>query len=81
MATMGSWLCACSCSMTHELVRRGVRDLLWAEDDPVLPFSVGERIATQLNFPAPRPIADASHFLQEDAGPEIGAIIADWLRS
>jgi pimeloyl-ACP methyl ester carboxylesterase len=47
----------------------------------VLPFSVGERIATQLNFPAPRPIADASHFLQEDAGAEIGAIIADWLRS
>ncbi len=60
-------------------VGRGL--LLWAEDDPVLPFSVGERIATQLNFPAPRPIADASHFLQEDAGPEIGEIIATWLRS
>jgi haloalkane dehalogenase len=53
--------------------------VLWADSDPVLPFSVGERVSSQLNFPPPRPIADASHFLQEDAGPEIGAIIADWL--
>ena len=34
---------------------------------------------SQLNFPPPRPIEDASHFLQEDAGQEIGAIIAEWL--
>jgi haloalkane dehalogenase len=53
--------------------------VLWADSDPVLPFSVGERVSSQLNFPPPQPIADASHFLQEDAGPEIGAIIADWL--
>jgi haloalkane dehalogenase len=55
--------------------------VLWGEDDPVLPFSVGERVAAQLNFPPPRPIKDAAHFLQEDAGPEIGTIIAEWLRS
>jgi haloalkane dehalogenase len=55
--------------------------VLWGEDDPVLPLSVGERVASQLNFPPPRPIADAGHFLQEDAGPAIGAIIADWLRA
>lgn len=55
--------------------------VLWADSDPILPFSVGERVASELNFPAPRPIADASHFLQEDAGPEIGAVIADWLES
>ncbi len=55
--------------------------VLWAQEDPVLPFSVGERVSEQLNFPPPRPIADAGHFLQEDAGPEIGAIIADWLRA
>jgi haloalkane dehalogenase len=53
--------------------------VLWADSDPVLPFSVGERVSSQLNFPPPRAIKDASHFLQEDAGPEIGAIIADWL--
>src|SRR4029079_4520814 len=53
--------------------------VLWADSDPVLPFSVGERVSSELNFPPPRPIEDAAHFLQEDAGPEIGAVIADWL--
>jgi haloalkane dehalogenase len=53
--------------------------VLWADSDPILPFSVGERVSSQLNFPAPRPVADAGHFLQEDAGPEIGATVADWL--
>ena len=53
--------------------------VLWADSDPVLPFSVGERVSSQLNFPPPRAIEGASHFLQEDAGPEIGAIVADWL--
>jgi haloalkane dehalogenase len=53
--------------------------VLWADSDPILPFSVGERVSSELNMPAPRPIEGAAHFLQEDAGPEIGAIIADWL--
>ncbi|MFL5833576.1 MAG: haloalkane dehalogenase [Solirubrobacterales bacterium] len=55
--------------------------VLWADSDPVLPFSVGERVSSQLNFPPPRPIENASHFLQEDAGPEIGGIIAEWLQA
>ncbi len=53
--------------------------VLWADSDPVLPFSVGERVSSQLNMPAPRAIENAGHFLQEDAGPEIGRIIAEWL--
>jgi haloalkane dehalogenase len=53
--------------------------LLWADSDPVLPFSVGERISEQLDMPAPRPIENAGHFLQEDAGEKIGRIVADWL--
>ena len=53
--------------------------VLWADSDPILPFSVGERVSSELNLTPPRAIADASHFLQEDAGPEIGAIIAEWL--
>jgi haloalkane dehalogenase len=53
--------------------------VLWADSDPILPFSVGERVSSQLNYPPPRPIEGAAHFLQEDAGPEIGRIIADWL--
>jgi haloalkane dehalogenase len=53
--------------------------LLWADSDPVLPFSVGERVSERLGFPAPRAIENAGHYLQEDAGEEIGAIVADWL--
>jgi haloalkane dehalogenase len=53
--------------------------VLWADSDPILPPHVGERFAEAVNAPAPRPIEDASHFLQEDQGPLIGGLIADWL--
>lgn len=53
--------------------------LLWADSDPALPLSVAERISERLNFPGPRVIEGAGHFLQEDAGEEVGKIIAEWL--
>jgi haloalkane dehalogenase len=53
--------------------------VLWADSDPILPFSVGERVAGELNLTPPRRIEEASHFLQEDAGERIGGIIAEWL--
>jgi haloalkane dehalogenase len=53
--------------------------MLWADSDPVLPLAVGERFAESIGRPAPRVIEDASHFLQEDQGPLIGGLIADWL--
>jgi pimeloyl-ACP methyl ester carboxylesterase len=52
---------------------------MWADSDPVLPFKVGEAFADLIGVAAPRKIERASHFLQEDAGEEIGALIADWL--
>jgi haloalkane dehalogenase len=52
---------------------------LWADSDPIIPFKVGERFASAINADPPEKITDASHFLQEDAGGEIGARIADWL--
>jgi haloalkane dehalogenase len=53
--------------------------MLWADSDPVLPLEVGERFAAAIGRPAPRPIENASHFLQEDQGALIGQLIADWL--
>jgi haloalkane dehalogenase len=53
--------------------------MLWGDSDPVLPPSVGERFAAAIGRDAPQAIADAGHFLQEDKGPEIGGMIADWL--
>lgn len=64
-----------------EALRRDERPslVLWADSDFILPFAVGERVSERLGMPAPRKIENASHFLQEDAGPEIGRIIAEWL--
>jgi haloalkane dehalogenase len=53
--------------------------MLWADSDPILPLSVGERFAASIGQPAPRVIENASHFLQEDQGPLIGRTIAEWL--
>jgi haloalkane dehalogenase len=54
---------------------------LWADSDPVLPLETGRRLAAALGGEIDHTIAGASHFLQEDAGPEIGRLIAGWLGS
>ena len=68
-------------------VLEGLRDdarpklILWADSDPVLPLETGQRFAAALGTEVAHVITNASHFLQEDAGPQIGALIADWLRT
>ena len=54
---------------------------LWADSDPVLTLETGRRFAAALGGEVDHVIEDASHFLQEDAGPRIGELIADWLKS
>lgn len=53
--------------------------MLWAAEDPIIPPSVGERLAENLGWPEPEIIEGASHFLQEDQGERIGRRIADWI--
>jgi haloalkane dehalogenase len=53
--------------------------IMWADSDPVIPLETGRRFAAALGAELDHVIADASHFLQEDAGPEIGRLIAEWL--
>jgi haloalkane dehalogenase len=53
--------------------------MLWADSDPVLPLATAERFAAAIGRAAPTVIADASHFLQEDQGPQIGRLLAQWL--
>jgi haloalkane dehalogenase len=55
--------------------------MLWADSDPVLPLSTAERFASAIGRQPPRIIPEASHFLQEDQGPLIGELIAEWLAS
>ena len=53
--------------------------MLWADSDPVLPLAAGEHFAASIGRQPPRVIQNASHFMQEDQGPQIGALIAEWL--
>jgi len=55
--------------------------MLWADSDPIIPPRTGERFAAAIGRDQPRLIKNASHFLQEDAGAEVGELIADWLRA
>jgi haloalkane dehalogenase len=55
--------------------------ILWADSDPVLPLETGERFAEALGTRIDHVVAEAGHFLQEDAGVEIGGLISDWLAS
>jgi haloalkane dehalogenase len=55
--------------------------MLWADSDPVLTQETGRRFAAAIGRPEPETIENASHFLQEDAGEEIGRRIAAWLTS
>lgn len=55
---------------------------VWADSDPVLPLETGRRFAAALGGAGiDHVIAGASHFLQEDAGLQIGELIAAWLGS
>jgi haloalkane dehalogenase len=55
--------------------------VMWADSDPIIPLSTGHKVADALGTEVAHVVTGASHFLQEDAGPEIGAKIADWLAS
>jgi haloalkane dehalogenase len=55
--------------------------VLWADSDPVLPLETGERFAGALGTRVDQVIAGAGHFLQEDAGVEIGELVSAWLTS
>jgi haloalkane dehalogenase len=55
--------------------------MLWADSDPIIPPKTGERFAAAIGRDRPREIKNASHFLQEDAGAQIGELIVDWLRA
>jgi haloalkane dehalogenase len=55
--------------------------LMWGDSDPALPLDpVGRTVQTL--FPTAEELTiihDGGHFLQEDQGYEIGALVADWL--
>lgn len=55
--------------------------VLWADKDPVLPRKLGDVLSARIGAGSAITIEDAGHFLQEDAGEEIGERIANFLAS
>ena len=52
---------------------------VWADRDPIIPPKVGERMSQLIPGTHAFGTVAGSHFLQEDAGPEIGRRIADFI--
>ena len=55
--------------------------ILWAESDLFLSLASGQRMASRMGREIDHVIPGAGHGLQEDQGPLVGRLIADWLRS
>ena len=53
--------------------------VLWADQDPIIPLATGRRFAAAIGSEVAHVVPDAGHFLQEDQGPLVGRLIAEWL--
>jgi haloalkane dehalogenase len=53
--------------------------VLWADEDPIIPLATGRRFAESIGTEVAHVVPDAGHFLQEDQGPLVGRLIAEWL--
>jgi haloalkane dehalogenase len=66
-----------------DALRQDPRPILitWGQDDLILTVASGERLASRIGRKVDHVIPEAGHGLQEDQGPMIGGLIADWLAS
>jgi haloalkane dehalogenase len=56
--------------------------VLFGDSDPIFPPQAAERLAHLIEGAGPaETVAHAAHFVQEDAGEEVGARIAAWLKT
>lgn len=53
--------------------------MLWAERDLFLTLASGRRLASRIGRAIDHVIPEAGHAIQEDQGPMIGGLIAEWL--
>jgi pimeloyl-ACP methyl ester carboxylesterase len=49
--------------------------------DPILPLDAGWRFARAIGAQIDHVILGVGHFVQEDAGPQVGRLISTWLKA
>ena len=54
--------------------------IIWGEGDPILPIEAGWRFARAIGADIDHVIKGVGHYLQEDAGNQVGRMIASWLK-
>jgi haloalkane dehalogenase len=54
--------------------------IIWGEGDPILPIEAGWRFARAIGGDIDHVIKGVGHYLQEDAGNQVGRLIASWLK-
>jgi haloalkane dehalogenase len=55
--------------------------IIWGEDDAILPVEAGWRFARAIGAEVDHVIKGVGHYLQEDAGNQLGRMILRWLKS
>ena len=66
---------------TLEALKEDQRPLLmlWGAEDAALPPALGEAFASALGRPGPQVLERCGHFVPEDRGDDVGAMIVEWL--
>jgi haloalkane dehalogenase len=54
---------------------------IWGKEDLILTLASGHRLASSIGRQIDHVVADAGHGIQEDQGPLVGRLVADWLAS
>jgi haloalkane dehalogenase len=54
--------------------------IIWGEADPILPIQAGYRFARAIGADIDHVVRGVGHYLQEDAGHQVGRMIASWLK-
>ena len=55
--------------------------IIWGEADAILPIDAGWRFARAIGAEVDHVVKGVGHFLQEDAGQQVGRMIARWLKA
>jgi haloalkane dehalogenase len=55
--------------------------IIWGEDDAILPLEAGWRFARAIGAEVDHVIRGVGHYLQEDAGYQVGRMIVRWLKA